>query len=52
MKIEEKRKIVSLGHSKILTLPPWWLRLHHLGEGDTVMVSSEEGELLVTPSSK
>lgn len=47
MRLEEVRQIVNLGNSKIVTLPPWWIRLNGLVKGDKVSMCSEDGELVL-----
>jgi antitoxin component of MazEF toxin-antitoxin module len=34
--IRVKRKIISVGSSKSVTIPPAWLSSHHLTSGDVV----------------
>jgi hypothetical protein len=45
MVITEERRIMAIGRSKLITLPPWWLRYHKANAGDKVVVSGRNGEL-------
>jgi hypothetical protein len=52
MVITEERKVVALGHSRVIALPLWWVRGHKLNPGDIVIVSNEDGELVLRPVPK
>ncbi len=44
------RKVIDQGTSSTMSLPPAWLRLHHLQPGDWVKVEmTDDGSLLVHP---
>jgi hypothetical protein len=45
----ESRKIINLNGSKVVALPPDWLRASHLGCGDSVEVVSDGPLVIIRP---
>ena len=46
--IQEERRVLSVGHSRVITLPVWWLKSLKIQKGDTLIVRSRDEELVLT----